>query len=109
MSALRYRVTVKLKEKGESVCSSLLCDASFRLKGMGRDNHFVREWGWVRANYTGLYSKVKSRGKERRAYTLSPFCVRVCVCVLEARSGARSVLEKEERIGVNVCTNHGAD
>ena len=45
MSALRYRVTVKLKEKGESVCSSLLCDASFRLMGMGRDNHFVREWG----------------------------------------------------------------
>ena len=106
MSALRYRVTVKLKEKGESVCPSLLCDASFRLKGMGRDNHFVREWGWVRANYTGFYSKVRSRGKERRAYTLSPFCVRVCVCV-----GGSEWCEKcvRERIGVNVCTNHGAD
>ena len=90
MSALRYRVTVKLKEKGESVCPSLLCDASFRLKGMGRDNHFVREWGWVRAKYTGFYSKVMSRGKERRAYTLSPFCV----CVWEARSGVRSEVEK---------------
>ena len=45
MSALWYRVTVKLKDGGDSVCSSLLCDASFRLMGMGRDNHFVREWG----------------------------------------------------------------
>ena len=61
---------------------------------MGRDNHFVREWGWVRANYMGFYSKVMSRGKERRAYTLSPFCVCVCVCVLEARSGVRSEIEK---------------
>ena len=106
MSALRYRVTVKLKEKGESVCPSLLCDASFRLKGMGRDNHFVREWGWVGAKYTGIYSKVMSRGKREKNVRDTTL---LCVCVLETRSGVRSVIEKK---GVNVCvypTIRGAD
>ena len=105
MSALWYRVTVKLRERGESVCSSLLCDASFRLMGMGRGNHFVREWGWVRAKYTGIYSKVMSRGKREKNVHDTTL---LCVCVLETRSGVWSVIEKK---GVNVCvypTNHGA-
>ena len=78
MSALWYRVTVKLKERGESVCSSLVCDASFWLMGMGRDNHFVREWGRGRAKYTGMYSKVMSRGKrEKNVHDTTLLCVLV--------------------------------
>ena len=107
MSALRYRVTVKLKEKGESVCPSLLCDASFRLKGMGRDNHFVREWGWVRAKYTGIYSKVMSRGKrEKNVHDTTLLCV--CVCPRDTEWCEECNREK----GVNVRvypTDHGAD
>ena len=80
MSDPWYRVTVKLKDQGGiRFSSSLLCDASFRLMGMGRDNHFVGEWRWVRAKYTGIYGKVTSRGKRgKNVHDTTPF---VCVCV----------------------------